>query len=125
MKKIMLIALVAAFGFASNAAAYEVLSSTTPGKLTLGSSMTPNAIEIGLSPKVEAKYATDGTTDATAQWYAITTVHPGGNMAYGTAQNVNNIYQQGYTTGEATSTIFGTMPTTKASEAVWLDNWSL
>jgi hypothetical protein len=77
---------------------------------------------IGLSPKVVGKYVTDGTDNVTAQWYAIATVHPGGNMAYGTAQNVNNIFHKDYTTGDETATVLDTIPTTKASESEWTDN---
>jgi hypothetical protein len=65
---------------------------------------------IGLSPKVVAHYFTDGADDETAQWYAISTVHPGGNIAYGTSQDVNNIYMKWYVTGTTVADTVDNVP---------------
>ncbi len=98
------------------------------GQLTLGStagaSTNPQLI-IGLSPKVVARYVTDGDSTVTAQWYAIGTVHPGGNLGYGTAQNLNNIYFMKYETGAATSTILDELPTTANSASDWSTSWDM
>jgi hypothetical protein len=70
-------------------------------------------ISVGLSPKVFARYVTDGTTESSAQWYALATVHPGGSIGYGTAQDVNNIYMKSFSTGDETTTITNNIPTEK------------
>ncbi|MGE4545139.1 MAG: hypothetical protein AB7D06_13615 [Pedobacter sp.] len=130
MKKILVLT-VALMLVASGSFAFELLSTTgVDGKLGFGDSVgTDNILYtdgIGLSPKVVAKYATDGTDAVTAQWYSIATVHPGGNMAYGTAQNVNNIFSKSYTTGDETATVLDTIPVSKASESEWTTNeWNL
>lgn len=120
MKKniILLIALFTLF--VPSAFAFDASSSATAGFLTLTSGgMTPSIAPIGLSPKVEAYYVTDGTSDVTAQWYAIATVHPGGNLSYGTAQDLNNIYHSTYETGSDTATELEGIPATSASASVW------
>lgn len=125
MKKILLLG--AALIFVASSSFAAVVDSSN-GKLTFGTSATGTFLAtdgIGLSPKVVASYVCDGTDEVTAQWYAMATVHPGGNLAYGTAQNVNNIFSHAYTTGDATATVLSTIPQTKASESEWTTNeWS-
>jgi len=92
----------------------------TSGSLAIGGANLANGnpsgdLSIGLSPKVFARYVTDGTTETTAQWYAIGTVHPGGNVGYATAQDVNNIYMKKFVTGDVTTTITDTIQETKAA----------
>jgi len=128
MKKIVLLLVVLlAFSVSSSFAAYVVYSSTTAGFLTLNTggmdaASKANMSDIGLSPKVEAYYVTDGTTDVSAQWYAISTLHPGGTLAYGTAQDLNNIYHSDYQTGSDAATELKAIPTSSASNSVW-DVW--
>lgn len=93
---------------------------TAAGTLTIGGSNLSaaagggptNDLSIGLSPKVYARYVnTAGVSETTAQWYSIATVHPGGNIGYATAQDVNNIYMKAFTTGSQTTTITGAIQT--------------
>ena len=118
---------------------------TSDGNLNIGGTAdsngdATNTLNIGLSPRVMARYLTDGTSETTAQWYAIATVHPGGNVGYGTAQDVNNVYLSCYTTGDDTATITDNIPVEKNPEppgttdaegnpvaaATWTNNgWSL
>lgn len=119
MKKILVlsIALVMVAG-----SSFAATIDSASGKLTFGTSAANTVLNtegIGLSPKVVAIYNTDGTDQVTAQWYSIGTVHPGGNMAYATAQNMNNIFSQAYTTGDATATVLGTIPATNVSQTAW------
>lgn len=74
-------------------------------------------LSIGLSPRVVARYVTDGVSETTAQWYAIASVHPGGNVGYATAQDVNNIYMKAFVTGDVTTTITESIQTEKAPAA--------
>ena len=107
MKKIVVAVLgVLVFSTSAFAAVNDVTSTT--GSLVIGEGTRETSI--GLSPKVVARYVTNGTADETAQWYAIATVHPGGNLGYGTAQDVNNIYMKCYTTGGGTADITGSIP---------------
>ena len=81
---------------------------------------------IGLSPKVEALYRTDGTNSTDTQWYAISTVHPGGNRVYATAQDVNNVYFQNHATGTDLDTSLTKIPSEGQSASIWSDNgWDL
>lgn len=117
MKKIMVVMLGVMLLAAPALAANDVTS--TSGTLTIGGGAkadgTGNTAEmpIGLSPKVVARYVTNGTNEVTAQWYSIGTVHPGGNIGYATAQDVNNIYMKFFPTGDDTVTITGAIQESK------------
>lgn len=118
MKKISFLALIAlgTFGFASSALALVV--GPTAGSIALATGARP-PLTVGLSPKVSATYTNPGTTDATAQWFAMSTAHPGGNTIYGTAQDVNNIYQKSFVTGTALDATIMATPTVAGSAAAW------
>lgn len=112
--------IVALFGvlLLSSSAFAAANDNTASGTLPIGgSALTAGGasgdLSIGLSPKVFARYVTDGDSEVTSQWYAIATVHPGGNVGYATAQDVNNIYMKAFVTGAATTTITGAIQTTK------------
>lgn len=128
MKKITILTVLSLcfvfVGFCSTSFAYNVYAS---GEITIGGNDADSTdITIGLSPKVVAKYENPGTTDATAQWFAIATAHPGGNMIYGTAQNLNNIYSKEFTTGTALSATVLDIPTNANSASDWSDNgWDM
>ncbi len=142
MKKII-VAILGVMLCASNS--FAVADATATGSLVIGgaddsNSNATNPITIGLSPKITARYISDGDTETTSQWFAIATVHPGGNVGYGTAQDVNNIYMMSFTTGDATTTVTENIPVTKtptltaaeiaadpnAKAATWVNNdWSL
>ncbi|GAB6081217.1 hypothetical protein JCM30471_01310 [Desulfuromonas carbonis] len=93
------------------------------GEVSLSTSGgTPDPLIIGLSPKVTARYINPGTTQATAQWFAIATAHPGGNTVYGTAQNLNNIWQKGFKTGTALTTDLMNIPVSVNSADDWSNN---
>ena len=122
--KILLIVLFVFTLFATSASA-DVYS--VAGKLDFTGQVdtldTPPII--GLSPKVEMYYVSNGDTTVTSQWYAISAGHPGGNVAYGTAQDVNNIYTRTYSTSAELSTYLQSIPTEAASETAWTDaEWS-
>lgn len=111
--KTLLLAIFAVFCLAPSA--FAVADLTDDGALLIGGAADSdgndtNELTIGLSPRVTARYFTDGNSETTAQWYAIATVHPGGTVGYGTAQDVNNIYMISYTTGAAVSTVTNTIP---------------
>ncbi len=130
MKKmtVTLMTLFTVLILSSNVFAYEILSTAgTDGKLEVGGVTTGSAaLEVGLSPKVVAIYFTDGTTQATAQWYAIGAVHPGGNEIFGTAQNLTNTYSKGYLTGTAINSGLYGLPTGPDSDSEWVTNgWEL
>ena len=114
--------IVALFGvLLLSSAAFAVNDDTSNESLNAGGGALADttasaSISIGLSPKVYARYVTDGTTEVTAQWYAIATVHPGGNVGYATAQDVNNIYMQKFVTGDVTTTITSQIQTAKAAD---------
>lgn len=121
MKKIIIFSVVLALMATTSSFAATVTSSggfldlTTAGTLTSGMKT-----KIGLSPKVSAYYVTTGVSDVTAQWYAISTGHPGGNVAYGTAQDLNNLYSKTFSTGTDTiTTVIAGIPQSKASASVW------
>ena len=81
---------------------------------------------LGLSPKVEAIYVTDGTDSTDTQWYAIGTIHPGGNKVYATAQDVNNVYSQDHITGTDIATSLAKVPTNSTSPDLWsTSGWEL
>lgn len=124
MKKIMILAALLVFMTASMSfAAFTKLSTATPGFLTLTG---PDLDPIGLSPKCQAYYTTTGSNASDTQWYAISTVHPGGAKAYGTAQDLNNIYIKTHTTNPSQSdltTILNTIPAIPASPSAW-DSWA-
>lgn len=124
MKKIALtmlgLLLLSSAAFAAN----DVTATT--GTLTIGggalaSGVASKDLSIGLSPKVVARYVTNGTTEITSQWYAIATVHPGGNVGYATAQDVNNIYMKAFVTGDVTTKITDTIQEEKDPAAAAAD----
>lgn len=127
MKKYIIFALCAMMGVCgsiSTALAAET-GSITYGELVIGSA-SGESLTIGLSPKVGGRYINPGTDNATAQWFAIATAHPGGNMVYGSAQNLNNIYQKGFTTGTALDTTVMALPGTANSASEWSNaGWDL
>lgn len=122
MKKISVLALClmifGTFAFASSALA-ETIGPTTDGTLTIGTHANSIDLVIGLSPKVTAYYINPGATDATAQWFAMSSAHPGGNTIYGTAQDVNNIYSKTFTTGTALTATNMATPAVAGSAAAW------
>jgi hypothetical protein len=100
--------------FAASNDALSVDGVLTVGGANLASGTPSKALTIGLSPKVIGRYVnTDAVTEITAQWYGIATVHPGGNVGYGTAQDVNNIYMIAFKTGDVTTTVTDLVQTTK------------
>lgn len=125
MKKYFIITLCMIIGglvCASSALALD--SGVVNGELTIGTST--RVTTIGLSPKVSARYINPGTDDATSQWFSIATAHPGGNLIYGSAQNLNNIYHKSFTTGTALSTTNMNIPAGPDSAIDWSTNlWSL
>jgi hypothetical protein len=126
MKKILVLTIALVF-MAGSAFAASFSTTSADGKLAFGDCVKNTQLYggIGLSPKVAAYYVTDGDSTTTAQWYGISTVHPGGNTAYGTAQNLNNILHASYTTGDATATILTTIPDAKASLDQWPTTWTV
>jgi hypothetical protein len=116
--RIILLTLLSVLILSANA--FAVASATDSESLTIGGGNDEDGnatqeIKIGLSPKVVAHYFTDGTSTTTAQWYAIATVHPGGNVGYGTAQDVNNIYMQWYDTGSDAEAFVENIPNEKGA----------
>lgn len=98
------------------------LFTTTAGMVTTGDEQSP----IGLSPKVVARYKTSGTDATDTQWFAIGTLHPGGNKVFGTAQDVNNVYSQDHSTGTAVATSLDKIPALGQSSSVWSNaGWDL
>lgn len=137
MKKLSsLIAMMLLLGvFVSGSFAEDVISDTDDaktttvqekGELNIGSNAASTVLNIGLSPKVVARYNNGGSTTATSQWYSIATGHPGGNVIYATAQDLNNIYKQPYITGTTIDDTILNISLTKASVSVWTtNNWVL
>ena len=134
MKKLsVMLAAVFLLGSVSLCFAYDT-GVVTAGELSLGGAdgapvagtMSADSIVIGLSPKVYARYINPGTTDATAQWFSICTAHPGGNVIYGTAQNLNNLYKKSFITGTPLSTSNMDIPAAADSASDWSTNgWSM
>lgn len=126
ISSILVFAGVLALGSSAFAAQYTSADGEGGLKLGTGSATASPAIIIGLSPKVRASYITDGTDKGTAQWYAIGTVHPGGTELFGTAQNLNNVYKQTFTTGTTINDAFFELPATPNSASQWSDaGWSM
>ena len=132
--------------FCLASSAFAVNDLTDDGALEIGGAtdsngVATNSLIIGLSPRVTARYFTDGTNETAAQWYAIATLHPGGNVGYGTAQDVNNVFMRSYDAGAAVTTVTNTIPVTSdpqegtvevdgvvtpVAAATWTNNgWSL
>ncbi len=86
------------------------------GQLNIGSSAASATLNIGLSPKVVARYVSPGNSTVTAQWYAVAAAHPGGNKKYATGQNLNNIGSANYVTGTTLDNTVLAIPTTQASQ---------
>lgn len=80
---------------------------------------------IGLSPKVDAYYITDGTDADTAQWYGISTAHVGGSRAFGAASNASNVYENPFDQPSEVPTTLSSIPTQAASADDWPEGWSL
>lgn len=123
MKKYLIIALCVMMGVCgsiSSALAAET-GTLTSGELVIGTACgIPTTI--GLSPKVLARYVNAGTDATSAQWFSIATAHPGGNMMYGSAQNVNNIFMQPFTTGTQLTADLMDIPETAGSASDWSAN---
>lgn len=130
MKTVKIISLLVAVLFASsNLYAGTVYSSGA--RLTLKDVDDKEQV-IGLSPLVEANYVSGdgegggGTTKATTQWYAAAAGHPGGNKAYGTSQDLNNVYTKNYSTTSALSNVLTSIPTESQSDSAWTGaQWEL
>lgn len=131
MKNLILVAVVVAFlavsGTAFAADKINLASGVTSAELQINTAGTANSIKFGLSPKVVARYYNPGTDQPSAQWYGLSTVHPGGTLAWATAQDLNNIYSKDYTTGTTIDTInILKLPSAAASVATWNGlGWSL
>ena len=82
-------------------------------------------ITFGLSPNVVARYINPGTTDATGQWYSIGTVHSGGTKAFGTTQDLNNMYIKDYNTGTDITTDILNIPPNSVSADAWETGWEI
>lgn len=125
MKKTVAVTMLGLLLLSSTAFAVNDVTSTT-GVLTIGGGALASGdaskdLSIGLSPKVVGRYVTNGTTEVTAQWFAIATVHPGGNVGYATAQDVNNIYMKAFVTGDVTTSITDTIQEEKDPAAAAAD----
>ena len=108
--------------------AYAAPINSANGELDFSAAVTSGdpALVVGLSPSVVAYYLSNGTDEVASQWYAISTLHPGGNLVYGTAQDVNNVYSQDYKSGDTTSNYLTLIPTDPQSASVWSDEgWKL
>jgi len=104
-------------GFSSAVFAQDLLSTAgTAGELNMGTTGGSPALDVGLSPKVVARYVSPGNSSVTAQWYAMAAGHPGGNKLYCSGQNLNNIGSRTYATGTAFSNAILNIPATQASE---------
>ena len=100
--------------------------SSSEGELKLPQTDATKPLIIGLSPKVTAYYVSNGSTEVASQWYAMSTLHPGGNLVYGTAQDVNNVYSQDYKAGDTTADYLKKIPTDPQSATVWSSSgWKL
>jgi len=131
MKKIIsILFFISLFLLVSSSFAAQDVMSTDDSNDTAQFTITDGGTDkqdltFGLSPKVVAKYVNPGTSDATGQWYSVGTVHPGGTKAFGTTQDLNNMYIKAYKTGtEITDTILD-IPATKTSADAWNDNWKI
>ena len=104
-------------GFSNAVFAEDLLSTAgTAGELNIGTTGASNPMDIGLSPKVVARYVSPGTSVILAQWYAMAAGHPGGNRIYCSGQNLNTIGKQAYATGTALDANTLALPATQASE---------
>lgn len=121
MKKniIMMLILACMFVVGSSTLVFaeDVLSTAGEiGELNIGNDANSLTLDIGLSPKVVARWVSPGTTIVLAQWYALAVGHPGGNRIYCSGQNLNNMGYMGYSTGTTLDNAVLNIPTTKASE---------
>jgi hypothetical protein len=114
----LLVVLVSTPGIAA-----EAHTETVGESFEVGTSPT---LTFNFSPGVLGQYITAATTDD-QQWYAIATVHTGGETAYATASNFASMYtkdvastNQPVTTSNLTSVLSG-IPTQKASADTWTD----
>ena len=82
-------------------------------------------LTFGLSPNVVARYINPGTSDATGQWYSIGTVHSGGTKAFGTTQDLNNMYIKDYATGTAITNAIVDIPANSVSANAWNEGWDI
>ncbi len=130
MKKTICFLSVLMFAFSFPAfAALDVMStdnSNTEAQFTLTDTGSDTQdLEFGLSPKVVARYINPGTSDATGQWYSIGTVHSGGTKAFGTTQDLNNMYIKEYETGTAIDDAILDIPGNSVSADAWNDGWEI
>lgn len=125
-KKIIIGLLVASvLCLTASAFAEDVTTVVGAGKLVIGTAAGANDLTIGLSKGVEVRYINPGTDASLAQWYAVSSVHSGGNQGYATAQNLTNIMKRDYLPGSATSTVLTTIPEVSASKEEWVTmGWS-
>lgn len=130
-KTIKILSLMLFMMLALSANAFSAVIDSSGGELDLfvaGTSVDANdgSAAIGLSPKVVAKYKSDGTNSTDTQWYAISAIHPGGNKVYGTAQNINNVYSQDHATGSNVDDSLDKIPASEDSAIDWSNNnWEL
>jgi hypothetical protein len=120
MKQILMLLFIMFF---LNIAIASAATNSAEGKLTLDASPAP--LIVGLSPKVQMYQVTNGTAITTSQWFAISSGHPGGNRCYGTAQDVNNIYYQDYTTAAELSDYLTDIPTDDTASDTWAAAWEM
>ena len=92
---------------------FAAADETSIGTLSVGGTNGTETLTIGLSQGVTARYLGPGVAMTDAQWYAIATVHQGGNRAYGTGQDVNNIYFRDTIPGDDPNTALTEIPVEK------------
>jgi hypothetical protein len=123
MKKVSFMLIFSAFlvfstlnmGFAAN-----VENASAGESLDVGSPV----LTFNFSPGVWGQYITAATTDD-QQWFAIATVHSGGETAYATASNFASMYTKAVDdsnqpiTSSNLTTALGGIPTQEASADTW------
>ena len=105
MKKIIImLALMLSFTTLS----FATEDATDTGVLSIGTGSV--ALTVGISSGVSLRYVSPGDTPTNAQGYSIGAVHQGGNRAYVTAQDVNNIYFRDTLPGDEATAALGEIP---------------
>lgn len=124
MKKIVSVFAVCAtlVMFSSAALAYDELATNELKLGSAGGGAGADPLIIGLSPKVTALYHSAGTTVATAQWYAVASVHPGGTKIFATASDLNNIIYKAYVKGTTIDVALFALPANAVSATDWSEN---
>jgi nitrogen fixation protein FixH len=114
----LLVALMSTSGFAA-----EVHTTTVGESFDVGED---DDLTFNFSPGVLGQYITATDTND-QQWFAIATVHSGGETAYATASNLASMYtkdvasgNQPVTTSNLTTVLSG-IPTQEASANTWTD----